>query len=85
MRVRAVGARRAIRVKAWLTNASHCFWNRTPIQPELITNRIERPPKETKSMRERGTNHAKNEQGNDKFDFHVFTLNILSNYINYVK
>jgi|GEM_PF-5150985 len=85
VRVRVAAARRALWVKARLTNALHGFWNRAAVQSKLITNRIERPPKDTKTMREGWANHGKNEHDNDKFDFHNFTLNILVEYINYIK
>jgi hypothetical protein len=85
MRVRVVAARRALWVKARLTNALHGFWNRAAVQPKLITNRIERPPKETKSVRDGWANHGKNQHNNEQFYFHRFTLNILDKYINYVK
>ena len=84
-RVRVVAARRALWVKARLTDALHGFWNRASVQPKLITNRIERPSEEAKSMRKGGANHGKHEDYDDKFDFHVFTLNILDKYINYIK
>jgi hypothetical protein len=85
MRVRAVAARRALWVKARLTNAFHGFWNRAAVQPKLITNRIERPPKETKSMGDGWANHGKNQHNNEQFYFHMFTLNILANYTYYIK